>query len=191
VSREVEILNRCTTPYLVKPASLALKGYNVSGGYYAIYSEEFLDGPDLWKLIRQKGTPPDEKEAKLLLRCLLLAIQELWSMRYVHRDIKPENVIKLADSHRPFVLIDLGIAFGLLATGLTVQGTPCTARYLAPEMANPAFRTSLDFRSDLYTSAITVFEYVTGQHPVARDSDDLIRTVTRAINDPPKPLRSL
>jgi eukaryotic-like serine/threonine-protein kinase len=191
VQREVKILNECGTPFLVKPASLPLQDREVNGSFYAIYSEEFLNGSDLWKLIREKGQLPSEAEAKLLLLCLLRAIQELWSKRYVHRDIKPQNVIKLADPNRPFVLIDLGIAFGLLETGLTVQGIPCTARYLAPEMTNPAFRDSLDFRSDLYTSALTVFEYSTGQHPVAKDSDDVMMTLTRVVNDPAKPLGSL
>lgn len=131
----------------------------------------------------------------MLMKCLLLAIKELWSMRYIHRDIKPANVIKLDDPQRPFVLIDLGIAFGLLETGLTYNAAfrdpPATFRYLAPEMANPAFRSNLDYRSDLYTAALTCFEYAAGQHPIARDSDDVIRTVTRALHDVPRPLQSL
>lgn len=57
-------------------------------------------------------------------------------------------------------------------------------------MAIPNFRGSLDFRTDLYTIALTVFEYAAGEHPIARDSDDPIRTVTRALHDPPKPLQS-
>lgn len=125
------------------------------------------------------------------MRCLLEAVKEIWSMRYIHRDIKPANVIKLNDPDRPFVLIDLGIAFGLLESGLTVQGVPCTARYLAPEMGNPKFRGNLDYRTDLYTVALTVFEYSAGQHPIARDSDDPIRTVTRALHQPAKPLHDL
>jgi serine/threonine protein kinase len=191
IRREVKILNQCSTPYLVKPASLPLDGHDLNGDYYAIYSEEFLDGQDLSKLIRTKTPLPSENDAKVVLRCLLVAIKELWSKGYVHRDIKPHNVIRLANPDRRFVLIDLGIAFGLLETNLTIHGVPCTARYLAPEMTNPAFRDNLDFRSDLYTSALTVFEYATGQHPVARDGDDLMLTVSRAVNDPPKPLHSL
>ncbi len=176
---------------MVKLASVPLGEHEINGFTYSIYSEEFLNGPDLWALIKAKGAPPSETEAKQLMRSLLVAIKEVWSMRFIHRDIKPANVIKLADPDRPFVLIDLGIAFGLLETGLTLQGVPCTNRYLAPEMANPNFRASLDYRTDLYTIALTVFEYSAGQHPIARDSDDAIRTVTRALHDPPKPLKDL
>lgn len=191
VRREVAILARCKSPNLVKLASVPLHERVVSGYTYSIYSEEFLEGSDLWKLIRTKGSLPEESEAKQLLRCLLLAIQEIWSMKYIHRDIKPANVIKTLDPSRPFVLIDLGIAFGLMESGLTVQGVPCTARYLAPEMGNPSFRLNLDYRSDLYTSALTVFEYASGQHPIAHDSDDPIRTITRALHQAPRPLRDL
>ncbi|MGI9089112.1 MAG: serine/threonine protein kinase [Chthoniobacterales bacterium] len=189
VRREYGILARCESLFLVKLASVPLQEHEINDDFFSIYSEEFLDGPDLWKLIRAKSSLPNEQEAKLLMRCLVIAIKEIWSMRFIHRDIKPANVIKLNDSNRPFVLIDLGIAFGLLETGLTIQGIPCTARYLAPEMGNPNFRGNLDFRTDLYTIALTVFEYAAGQHPIARDSDDPIRTVTRALHESPKPLQ--
>ncbi len=191
VRREVGILSRCQSPNLVKLASVPLEEKVVNGFTYSIYSEEFLDGADLWKLIKGNAPPPDEAEAKQLMRCLLEAVEEIWSMRFIHRDIKPANVIKVNDPVRAFVLIDLGIAFGLLESGLTVQGVPCTARYLAPEMGNPSFRVNLDYRTDLYTIALTVFEYSAGRHPIAKDSDDPIRTVTRALHEAPKPLAGL
>ena len=190
VQREVEILSRCQSTFMVKLASVVLAEHQINGFTYSIYSEEFLDGPDLWALFKAKGPKPDEAEAKRLMRCLLEAIKEIWSMRFIHRDIKPANVIKLNDPDRPFVLIDLGIAFGLLETGLTLQGVvPCTNRYLAPEMANPNFRSSLDYRTDLYTTALTVYEYSAGKHPIAEDSDDDMRTISRALHQAAKPLQ--
>ena len=139
--------------------------------------------------------PIDPLRAGNYLYQSALGLKHAHDSGLIHRDIKPANVIKLNDPNRPFVLIDLGIAFGLLETGLTYnaafRGPPATFRYLAPEMANPAFRSNLDYRSDLYTSALTCFEYAAGQHPIARDSDDMIRTVTRAIHDAPKPLQDL
>lgn len=186
VRREVNVLAQCSTPFMVKLGCLHLEGREVSGAFYAVYSEEFLAGPDLRALIRSRATLPEEREAKMLMNCLLKAVKELWSKQYVHRDIKPANVIKLDDPKRPFVLIDLGIAFGLQETGITISGAPCTLRYLAPEMANPNFRTTLDYRSDLYTIALTVFEYASGKHPIARDNDDQIHTISRALHQLPK-----
>lgn len=189
VRREVGILSRCHSPFLVKLGSFPLTEHIINGFTYSIYSEEFLDGPDLWALIKAKGTLPTEVEAKQLMRCLLEAIKEIWAMRFIHRDIKPHNVMKLTDTNRPFVLIDLGIAFGLLETGLTIQGVPRTNRYLAPEMANPDFRSNLDYRTDLYTTALTVFEYAAGKHPIAHDGDDDMRTISRALHQAATPLQ--
>ena len=191
VRREVGILSRCDTPYIVKLGSVPLGERIINGYTYSIYSEEFLDGPDLWALIKTKSDLPTEDEAKQLMRCLLEAIKEIWSMRFIHRDIKPANVMKLKDSERPFVLIDLGIAFGLLETGITLNGFPRTNRYLAPEMANPDFRSNLDYRTDLYTTALTVFEYAAGIHPIAHDADDAIRTISRALHEPAKSLQDI
>jgi serine/threonine protein kinase len=191
IHREVDILSKCKSPQMVKLGMLPLNTHSVNGDMYAVYSEEFLEGFDLWRIIRGKSSLPDEQEARLLMKSLLLAVKEIWSMHYIHRDIKPHNVIKLSDSNRPFVLIDLGIAFCLLEPGLTVSGAPCTLRYMAPEMADPHFRSNLDFRTDLYGVALTVFEYAAGQHPIARDRDDMIRTVTRVLKNSPKPLQEL
>jgi eukaryotic-like serine/threonine-protein kinase len=192
VEREVDILRVCQSPYLVKLGALELRSHHVNGHDFVIYSEEFLDGDDLWKIIRRGGRRPDEVEAKWLMRCLIQAIEEIWSLKVIHRDIKPGNVIKLDDPDRPFVLLDLGIAFSLVETGLTFNAgfrpPPATFRYLAPEMGDPNFRSSLDYRADLYTAALTVFEYASGEHPIARDGEDAMLTVTRALRDLPKSL---
>jgi eukaryotic-like serine/threonine-protein kinase len=51
VKWEVEILSRCQSPFMVKLASVALVEHQINGFTYSIYSEEYLDGPDLWALI--------------------------------------------------------------------------------------------------------------------------------------------
>lgn len=65
---------------------------------------------------------------------------------------------------------------------------PGTYRYLAPEMLQPGFRESLDFRSDIYSAALTIYEYAAGQHPLAKSKDDLIATLSRIVRESPKSL---
>ena len=192
IRREVELLGKCRRPELVKLGNVPPTLVTIDGGEYVGYSEEFLNGDNLWKILRTRGAKPLEAEARLLLLCLLRAIEELWGQhRTIHRDIKPENVVKLPDTTRPFVLLDLGIAYGLTEAALTRDGgAPCTPRYLAPEMARPDFRRNLDFRSDLYTAALTVFEYSAQVHPLAKTQDDLIQTVSRALHQAPRRLKS-
>jgi len=163
--------------------------------HYLAYSEEFVDGDDLWKLIRSR---PDDKTPPLpelvsLFTCLLRCVQELWRHGYVHRDIKPQNVMKTKDVARPFILLDLGIAFAVNETNLTFRPEgrmpPATYRYLAPEMLQPDFRERIDYRTDLYTTGMTVYEYAAGKHPLAKSADDLMQTISRALRQPPTPLR--
>jgi len=195
VKRELELLGKCICPEIVKLASVQPREVTISGVDYIGYTEEWLNGPDLWKLIQAKGPKPPESEAKRLMLTLVKAIQELWgSFKIVHRDIKPCNIIKLSNPDRPFVVLDLGIAFGVESTSLTVGASHrlplATYRYFAPEMAKPDFRQNLDYRADLYTSALTVFEYSAQKHPLARDQEDVIQTVTRAVNQAPPSLKA-
>lgn len=195
IKRETEALKKCNVPELVKLGGLACTEAEINGKQYLGYSEELLSGFDLWKLISAPGNNPSEREAKSLFRSLVLAIKEMWSHGYVHRDIKPHNIIRLSDPRRPFVLLDLGIAFALNETHLTFGAENrypvATYRYLAPELLNPNFRENLDFRSDLYTTALTVFEYSTKKHPLARTQDDLMQTISRAVLQPPLSLKGL
>jgi serine/threonine protein kinase len=177
VRREVEALGKCAGPWLVKLGSIPLTPVAISGSDYVAYSEEFLAGEDLWKLLNSGIAKPNEQELRVLFATLLKAIQELWSHGYIHRDVKPKNVMKLNDPRRQFVLLDLGIAYCVAETALTAnpgQRMPlATYRYLAPEMMNPNFRDTIDYRSDLYAAAMTVFEYGAQRHPLAVNQHDL------------------
>jgi serine/threonine protein kinase len=194
IAREVRVLGQCQTPVMVKLGSIPPAEIKFGDQDYIVYSEEFLDGPDLRNLVRQ-GERPDEPELRVLLASLLKAIQELWSLpsRVIHRDIKPDNVVRLDHPDRRFVLLDLGIAFAVYETSLTLDADhrlpPGTIPYLAPEMLRPDFRESLDYRSDIYAAGLTVYEYAAGQHPLARARDDLLKTLSRVLREPPKPLR--
>ena len=193
IRREVELLGKCKRPEIVKLGSVAPRTEVIEDEEYIGYSEEYLEGEDLWVILRRRGQKPDEEEAKCLLLALLRAIKELWvDHKMIHRDIKPANIIKLENDDRPFVLLDLGIAFGLAESALTADTgrVPATPRYLAPEMARPDFRRNLDFRADIYTAALTVFEYSSQIHPLAKTHDDLIQTISRALHQPPRKLKT-
>ena len=192
VRREVEALGRCAGPEIVKLGTLPLTPLTISGGNYVAYSGEFLDGSDLWKLLTSGTTKSLEQELRLLFVTLLKAIREVWGLGYVHRDIKPKNVMKLNDPARQFVLLDLGIAYSVQDTGLTANPTGrmplATYRYLAPEMMNPAFRETIDYRTNLYAAAMIVYEYGAQRHPLAQDRDDMMHTISRALHQPATPL---
>jgi eukaryotic-like serine/threonine-protein kinase len=163
---------------------------------FVAYSEEFLDGPNLAQLIkeaRSSSALPDEGELRTLMKAGLRAIQELWKHSYIHRDIKPLNVIKLDQPERPFVLLDLGIAFSVVETSLTPNPAhmPGTIPYMAPEMFAADFRQNVDYKSDLYSLGVTVFQYASHQHPILERPENEFQTVSRLLRERAKPLQRL
>jgi len=192
VKREIETLDKCKSQEFVQLGSLPPKAIYINNIEYIIYSEEFLDGVNLRTKIKQDHKPDIIELIKLTL-CLLKAIKILKENDLIHRDIKPDNTIKLKNAKRPFVILDLGIAFKIHGTALTRNSMfrPGTLPYMAPEMFTPKFRETLDYRSDLYSAGVTIFEYASGVHPIRKRDDDDYTTMYRIIKYKPPPLSIL
>ena len=192
VKREIEALDKCKSPEFVQLGSLPPESININGIDYIIYSEEFLDGENLRSKLKQNHKP-DLSELIQLTACLLKAIRLLKENDLIHRDIKPDNAIKLKSPKRPFVILDLGIAFKIHGTALTRNSMfrPGTLPYMAPEMFNPRFRENLDYRSDIYSAGITVYEYASGVHPIRKRGEDAYTTMYRILKTRPQPLSTL
>lgn len=189
VKREIESLAKCECPYLVKLGKLAPRSISIEGHNYLVYSEEFLEGKTLFEQIRN-GNRPNLKRCKSLLICLLEVIRELKTKDLIHRDIKPGNIFSLDDLARPFVVLDLGIALKIHSTAITrnPEMRIGTLPYMAPEMFIPSFRDYLDYRSDLYSAAVTIYEYASGKHPITRRGEDDYTTIYRIAHQIPIPL---
>lgn len=192
VKREIETLDKCKSPEFVQLGSLPPESININGIDYIIYSEEYLDGENLRSKLSE-NYKPDLSELVQLTKTLLKAIKLLKENDLIHRDIKPDNVIKLKNPKRPFVILDLGIAFKIHGTALTRNSMfrPGTLPYMAPEMFNPRFRENLDYRSDMYSAGITVYEYASGVHPIRKRGEDAYTTMYRILKIRPQPLSTL
>lgn len=192
LQRELDLLAGCQTPCLVKLGQFGAYGCEIAGYQYVCYSEELIEGECLRARIRA-GHQPDQNELATLGGCLLSAIEELAGKDAIHRDIKPDNMMATQDSGRPFVLLDLGVAFIVGGTNLTMdtQAIPGTRWYIAPEMLELGFRQSLDYRADLYAIGLTMYEYASGVNPFADPGDPPLTTMYRIRHQNPPPLRTL
>jgi serine/threonine-protein kinase len=93
----------------------------------------------------------------------------------IHRDVNPGNIMKRRVSG-DFVLLDMGCLFDLAGASLSMApvGTPL---YFSPEQLDFANRRRvLDFRSDLFSLGIVLYEMATAKHPF------LTRGVTSAVD---------
>lgn len=180
ILREVTILERLDSPYIVKLGSLE-RGTKQIGEYeYICYSEEFLFGENLRTSIKAKIQPPFYEIRKLFF-CLLKSIRALKEFGVIHRDIKPDNVIRTGIEGREYVLLDLGLAFIRNNINFTPNQNmiPGTINYYAPEMLKPNFRNTLDYRADLYSAALTVYEFATSRNPFENSHNTLYQTLMR------------
>ncbi|MEQ8763859.1 MAG: protein kinase [Planctomycetota bacterium] len=107
----------------------------------------------------------------------------------IHRDIKPDNLL-VDDQDRPHV-IDFGIAraldteegFGTMLTGSGhLIGTP---RYMSPEQLRGDVD-AIDFRTDVYSLGLVLFELLTGQ-PCRPDRISSLREIAEMVekHEPP------
>lgn len=77
-----------------------------------------------------------------------------------HRDVKPENIL-LRDSDGMAKIADFGIAAVLESSGMA-STTAGTLPYMAPELLEGA---GADFRADIYSLGVTIYEMLTGRLP--------------------------
>ncbi len=121
---------------------------------------EFVDGPDLEKLVEKDGPVPIEDAADYV-RQAAEGLQHAHSKGIVHRDIKPSNLLITTDGI--VKILDMGLAsFSTKATPSGKNSVAGTADYMAPEVARGSEATAA---SDLYSLGCTLYYLLTGQVP--------------------------
>lgn len=145
------------------------------------FSMQFIDGPSLGKLMKEKGRL-DERTAAEIARGMLDALEYSHARGVIHRDIKPDNIL-LDRRDRPY-LTDFGVAKSAVALVKTQAGILLgSPAYMSPEQLQGK---PLDGRSDLYSVGITLYKALAGAFPFA--ADDTFRATMRRITEPPEPL---
>src|SRR6187551_2549730 len=144
---------------------------------------EFIDGPSLGQLVRERGPFPPRRLVQLA-EALTAALAAVHAAGVVHRDVTPANI--LMGPHGP-ALIDFGLSQRheddrLTRTGL-VSGT---AGYVAPEVIDGADPTAA---SDDWALAATLAFAATGRPPFGQGAGALRATLAGDLPaDVPLPL---
>jgi len=151
---------------------------------------EYLEGEDLGQFLARVGTLPEDLALRVLAQATA-GVQRAHEAGVIHRDIKPQNMLILPETG-DLKIMDFGIArvsevqgrpdAGLTTTG-TVMGTP---DYMAPEQAQGR---GTDFRSDIYSLGVVLFEVFSGKLPFM--GSNLMTVVLAHIQQPPPRPRSV
>ncbi|HEY8234719.1 MAG TPA: protein kinase [Vicinamibacteria bacterium] len=142
---------------------------------------ELVEGENLAGRARETGGLPHDEAwgAALQVADGLCAIHEVG---VVHRDLKTANLMR--DRHGVVRVMDFGIAkqYGASA-GITITATGSlmgTPEYMSPEQLRGE---DVDFRSDLYSLGVVIFELFTGELPFRGDTP--VATIVRQLHDTP------
>jgi len=126
---------------------------------------EYVSGEDLKTMIRMSGML-GIGTALSVGKQICDGLIEAHSLGVVHRDLKPTNI--MIDTGGNVKIMDFGIARSLRERGITgpsvLIGTP---EYMSPEQAEAK---EVDYRSDIYSLGIILYEMAAGRVPFEGDT---------------------
>lgn len=125
------------------------------------------------------------EEATSIISQIASALQYAHDHGVVHRDVKPSNILLRQDGYA--YLVDFGLAKAItggesLTTAGAMIGTP---EYMAPEQSNG----QSDYRSDIYSLGIILYQMLAGRVPFTAESPVAISL--KHIQSKPVPPREL
>ena len=153
---EYELLRSLDCPGVVKAYDLLRHD-----GQLALVLED-LPGMSLRRWIESSRNAPLRERLAVAIR-LADIVGAVHAANIIHKDISSHNVVYDPETQR-CTLIDFGIATRLRSEESKFQAPAAlegTLAYIAPEQTGRMNR-SLDYRADLYSLGITLYELFTG-----------------------------
>ena len=131
------------------------------GLYYMVM--ELVEGITLKDYISKKGKLTGKEAISIAIQ-ISNGIEAAHMNQIVHRDIKPQNII--ISKEGKVKVTDFGIAKATTSNTISTNAMG-SVHYTSPEQARGGFS---DFKSDIYSLGITMYEMVTGRVPFNGDT---------------------
>jgi tetratricopeptide (TPR) repeat protein len=145
-----------------------------------LISMPYIDGKDLKTVVLEHGALGVE-EAVGIARQVAEALKCAHEAGVIHRDLKPQNI--LIDREGTACVADFGIAKSAEVGGFTVTGQVIgTPDYMSPEQAEGK---EVDYRTDIYSFGLVLYEMLTGQ--IAFKADSIISTLMKRLREDAEP----
>ena len=178
LSRDAEFRRRF---HAESQAVAMLSHHNIVNVYDVSHSEnvdyivmELIDGISLKQYMQQKGIL-NWREALHFGTQIAKALEHAHSRGIIHRDIKPHNIMILKDG--TVKVADFGIARVSSAQSTLTREALGSVHYISPEQAKGS---KIDYRSDLYSLGVVMYEMLTGQPPY--DGESPVSVAIKHIN---------
>jgi serine/threonine-protein kinase len=175
--QEIRLARRITHPNVVRTHDIG------EWNGLRFVSMELVDGRTLGQLIESEkilGAEAALRIAKQICR----GLQAIHQVGIVHGDVKPQNVMVQRSGGSK--IMDFGSAHLASEGGTTARGTIVgTLGYMSPEQARGR---PLDFRADIYSLGILLYELFTGTLPF--EDDTPVGVALKHIQQAPPPPRS-
>src|SRR5688572_8896004 len=175
--REAQAAGRLNHPNIV-----AIYDFDEDNGT-AFIAMEFVTGRDL-KQCFESGERFRTADIVRIMGQILDALDYSHRQGVVHRDVKPANVF-LQGGDGNVKVADFGIAHidsSSLTQDGSVMGTPS---YMSPEQI---LGLPVDGRSDLFSAAVILYQFLTGERPFAGSSTTTMQKVLKEDPLPPSTL---
>ena len=131
---------------------------------------EYVEAKTVADWVREKGAFTTEQTIQITKQ-LLNAIGHAHKVEVIHRDIKPSNILLYEDMR--VKVTDFGLAKVIQKRGpasTVTQGRAGTLYYMSPEQVKGM--KNVDFRSDVYSIGMTLYEMLAGRVPFEKTESD-------------------
>ncbi len=153
---------------------------NESGLHYIVM--EYIEGESLKEYIDRNHKLEWRIAVEFAIQ-ICKGIEQAHKNNIIHRDIKPHNVLMTADG--VLKITDFGIARATAQSTMTAEDKAIgSVHYISPEQARGGYT---DFRTDIYSLGIVLYEMLTGVVPF--DNESAVSIAIKHLQEKPVPPR--
>ena len=135
------------------------------GDYVAWIVMEYVEGKSLHDLMQEGALSLTDTLNIGLDICR--GLEEAHTHKIMHRDIKPQNILLTTEKQAKVADFSIARIFG--ETTEFAETMAGTRRYMAPEQHYGAY----DYRADLYSTALILYQAVTGRFPFSGENKEI------------------